>query len=83
VVAKCLEEGLKVIIVHGSYCLGVALHTRNVVQGALDLPTGAGSFGHPQAKKYQINGGWSQYNLQDADSRKAFELVRYGFAATR
>ncbi|KAM3568679.1 hypothetical protein VYU27_009201, partial [Nannochloropsis oceanica] len=39
---------------------------------------GAGSFGHPQAKKYQINKGWSQEGDQEA-----FKQVRYGFAATR
>jgi len=45
---------------------------------------GAGSFGHPQAKKYQVNGGWSQCTTDSSDENtKAFENVRYGFAATR
>lgn len=45
---------------------------------------GAGSFGHPQAKKYQINKGWAQLpRATEAEQRAAFETVRFGFAATR
>ncbi len=45
---------------------------------------GAGSFGHPQAKKYQINKGWAQLEgATEEEKRAAFENVRYGFAATR
>lgn len=43
--------------------------------------SGAGSFGHPQAKKYQVNGGWSHHRA--AQDPEAFQHVRYGFAATR
>ena len=47
--------------------------------------SGAGSFGHPQAKKYKINGGWNAFGTAAStpEEKAAFENVRYGFAATR
>lgn len=38
---------------------------------------GAGSFGHPQAKKYGINKGWKSLQGDDKDT------AVFGFAATR
>jgi len=101
IAAACVEQCIKVIIVHGKKKATTNHSSAPLMPSHLsvfvDDLLGAGSFGHPQAKKYQVNQGWSQYlsgNIIStsstggtttiaADKQQAFEKIRYGFAATR
>lgn len=48
----------------------------------LVLIHGAGSFGHPPAKKYMVKAGWTQHS-GDSDAEQARGNVKFGMALTR
>lgn len=92
IVQACVDGGMRVIVVHGTlliFLLGsklvpMYLVSNGISPGLYSLNTGAGSFGHPQAKKYRVSSGWRQYETGNgSDDIEAIKQMRYGFAVTR